>query len=122
MRYNKCGCFCHTMRGGPCHPAQRCVCNGGEGFDDTSEWGFAPRVCADCHGVDGAHIYPCVIGHMMAVARADRLEAALREVRNRCERTMAAWRAGSGVSDFRAEEANDILAIIDRAALEGDEG
>jgi hypothetical protein len=33
-----CNCFCHDMNGGPCHPNQKCKCNGGEGYDDTSEW------------------------------------------------------------------------------------
>ena len=36
-----CGCICHELDGGPVHPNERCLCNGGSGFDDAGEWAFS---------------------------------------------------------------------------------
>lgn len=28
-----CHCLCHDLGGGPCHPGERCECNGGRGYE-----------------------------------------------------------------------------------------
>lgn len=33
-----CRCMCHDLQGGPIHRFQKCLCNGGVGYDDDSEW------------------------------------------------------------------------------------
>lgn len=38
---NQCECMCHDFGGGPFHPNKKCICKGGDGFDDLSEgWHF----------------------------------------------------------------------------------
>lgn len=44
-----CLCFCHDMNGGPCHQGQKCVCNDGDGFDDTSDWQYTTTRDLDAH-------------------------------------------------------------------------